>query len=96
MVQDLWIPSPNGTRDFVGVLFMKNLSRVKQATITWAHARWLRDEQDLRDCEFFLDQIINRPSLGFLDQVTKDEVISCEARRRKILGGQRSFLALKK
>ena len=80
MVQDIWIPIPSGTRDFTGVLFMENLSKVKQATISWAHAKRLRDEQEIRHCEIFLDHILNRPGLGFLDQTTKDEVYLCEDR----------------
>ena len=39
LVQDLWIPISIGTKDLYGVLFMENISRVKQATITWAHAK---------------------------------------------------------
>ena len=86
LVQDLWIPIPIGTRDFAMVLFMDSLSSVKQNTITWAHTKRLRDEHDLRHCELFLDQILNRPGLGFLDQDTKDEVFSCEDRCKNILG----------
>ena len=67
LVQDLWIPITPESQNFVGILFMDNLSRVKQTTITWAHRKRPRDDQDLRDCELFLDRIINRPGLGFLD-----------------------------
>ena len=74
---------------------MDNLRKVKQATITWAHAEQLRDEHDLRDCEFFLDQIINRHGLGFLDQVTKAEVISCEPHHWNLLGDKETFWHLK-
>lgn len=79
----------------MGVLFINNLRKVKQATITWDHAKRLLDEQDHRDSKFFGDQIINRAGLGFLDQVTKAEVISCEARRRKLLGDKEAAWRLK-
>ena len=65
---------------------MDNIHRVKQATITWVHTKHLRYDQDLCDCELFLDRIINRPSLGFLDHVTKYEVLTFETRHWNIFG----------
>ena len=74
---------------------MENISRVKQDTINWAHAKRLGDGEDLRHCENYLDHILNRTKLGFLDKATKDEFFSCEDRRRKILGEKQVAWRLK-
>jgi len=55
LVRSLWIPIPQDSQEFVGVLFMENLHRVKQATIIWAKDKRIQDEQELRECEERMD-----------------------------------------
>jgi hypothetical protein len=49
LFHNLWIPYGHNSLVYERVHFVENLKRVKQETITWAHAKKEREEKELRD-----------------------------------------------
>jgi hypothetical protein len=57
MVRGLWIPIEPDYQNHTAVQFLENLKRIKQATITWAHEKKLKEDQEMRYIEQFLQEL---------------------------------------
>lgn len=61
------------------------MKRLKEETICWANQRRIRDNQDLKAIEVELKSIYDSEGEGFLSNDSKDQLVSLEARYRKLL-----------
>jgi hypothetical protein len=64
---------------------MENLRKVKQATISWAHEKKLKEDKELRCLEKLLLEGQVNPDRSFLSRETREELVQLELRRRTIL-----------
>jgi len=85
LVQDLWVHRPQKSMEFAGSHFHQNLKRIKQTTLTWAHEKRIKEDQTLCDCERAIEHLLNNPGLGYLDNQSKEELLSLEKKRNEIL-----------
>ena len=81
----MWTLRPQNSLEHAGVHFYQNLKRLKEATISWAHAKRVNDDKTLRDCELAIDRLLHSPGMGFLDDQTKDELLILQKKRNVIL-----------
>lgn len=85
LVKELWVSRPHNSVEFAGAHFHSNLKRLKEATISWAHAKRVNDDQILRECELAIGRLLQRPGLGFMDELEKEELSAWEHKRNVIL-----------
>ena len=78
LVKEMWNPRPQNSLEHAGVHFYQNIKFLKEATITWAHVKRVNDDRNLRDCELAIDRMLHSPGMGFLDDQTKDELLTFE------------------
>ena len=71
LVVGLWVQNIPEDVDFAGPHFHKNLQRVKQATIKWAHEKRVLDDQTLSGSEVAIERLLNSCGMGFLDAHSK-------------------------
>jgi hypothetical protein len=71
------------------------LKRLKEETICWANQRRIRDNQDLKAIEAELKSIYDSEGGGFLSNDSKDQLVSLEARYRKLLADREEDWRLK-
>jgi hypothetical protein len=79
----------------VAILFLENLKKVKHATISWAHEKKLKEEQELLHIEKTLLEWQADPDRGFCSREGKDELVHLELRRRAILDEKEALWRLK-
>jgi hypothetical protein len=83
LVKEHWIPfDPNSGTPTV-VHFVSNLKKVKQATITWAHLKRVREEQDLKEVEEALNAIYESDGGGHSSPDSKDRLLQLEKKKKK-------------
>ena len=85
LVAGLWVQNIPEDVDFAGAHFYKNLQRVKQTTIKWAHDKRVLDNQTLSGSEVAIERLLNSCGMGFLDAHSKEELLSWEKKRNDIL-----------
>jgi hypothetical protein len=75
LVKDIWTPfNPDEQRHAV-VHFVENMKKIKQAMLTWAHAKKVREELELKYCERKLQVMQSGDGRGFISWETKEELI---------------------
>jgi hypothetical protein len=85
LVRNLWTPFGPEHNTHATIHLMENLRKVKQATISWAHEKKLKEDQELRNIEkMMLDWQVD-PDRGFHSRETREELVQVELRRRTIL-----------
>jgi hypothetical protein len=74
---------------------MDNLRKVKQATISWAHEKKLKEDQELLNIEKMLMDWQVDPGRGFSSREAREELVQVELRRRSILAEKEALWRLK-
>ena len=95
LVKEMWTPRPQKYLEHAGVHFYQNLKRIKEATISWAHAKRVNDDLTLRVCELDIDSLLHSKGMGFLDDQSKDELLSLEKKQNVIPCEQEELWRLK-
>jgi hypothetical protein len=81
----MWIPIEPNPHTHAAVLFLENLKRIKQATISWAHEKKVKEEQELKHIEQTLLDWQDGNGRGFCSSVGKRGLVRLELRRRALL-----------
>eukprot|EP00253_Pinus_taeda_P036400 PITA_36400 len=68
-----------------GALFMDNLKRLKKATIEWAKARKISQNEELSKIDADLRAMEDPEAEGYVNQESKDKILLLEKQRNKIL-----------
>jgi hypothetical protein len=74
---------------------MDNLKKVKHATITWAHEKRLKEDQELTALEKKLLDWQTDPTLGYSSREAREELAQLELRRKTILADKEALWRLK-
>jgi hypothetical protein len=91
----LWIPIEPDLHNHAVVLFLENLKRIKQATISWAHEKKVKEEQELKHIEQTLLDWQDGNGRGFCSSVEKEDLVRLELRRRELLADKEALWRLK-
>jgi hypothetical protein len=95
LVRGLWSSITDGNQVPAAVQFVGNLKRLKQATMSWAREKKLKDDQDLRDIETTLSEIQGGEGQGFTSLDAKELLCGLEKRRRVLLEEKEALWRLK-
>jgi hypothetical protein len=88
LIKSLWIPYNPEIHRSAAIHFVENLGRAKQATKKWAHEKKVRDEQELKDIELALEEMMSDPMKDFSSSSSKEVLINLEKRRHTLLKEQ--------
>ena len=91
----MWNHRPQNSLEHAGVHFYQNMKRIKEATISWAHAKRVNDDLILRNCDLAIDRLLHCSGMGFLDEQSKDELITLEKKRNIIFCEREELWRLK-
>jgi len=95
LVKEMWNPHPQNSLEHAGVHFYQNLKRLKEATISWAHAKQVNDDLILKNCELAIEKLLHYSGMRFLDEQSKDELITLEKKRNIIFCEREELWRLK-
>ena len=95
LVKKMWNHRSQTSLEHAGLHFYQNLKCIKEATIAWAHAKRVTDDKILRDCELAIDKLLHCPGMGFLNDQSKDDLLSLEKQRNVILCEREEMWRLK-
>jgi hypothetical protein len=80
LVRGLWTLVSIDHQIPVAVQFVGNLKRIKQATISWAHEKKIKEEHELRHIEQSLQEMLEGFGQGFHTQDDKENLVNLEKR----------------
>jgi hypothetical protein len=95
LVHKLWIPIGQYLDTHVVVHFLENLKRIKHETITLAHEKKLKEEQELKLIEQSLLDWQDGNGMGFFSRVDKEDLVRLEHRKRALLTDKEASWRLK-
>eukprot|EP00253_Pinus_taeda_P016222 PITA_16222 len=85
LFRDTWRHPDSSSSENKGVLFLENLKRPKKATIDWAKARKVSQNEALSKIDAELRALEEPEADGYVNQESKDKVLMLEKQRSKIL-----------